>query len=85
MASFRLALSRLILLYHLNKIMSQTNTFEVGIRKYPTELYIRTKPFPPATDSYTDSHPRYTFNVALCEPATEPNTMTLKSELIEEE
>ena len=35
---------------------------EVGIRKYPTELYIRTKPFPPATDSYTDSHPRYTFD-----------------------
>ena len=38
---------------------------EVGIRKYPSQLYIRTKPFPPASDSYTDSHLRYIFNVAL--------------------
>ena len=57
----------------------------MGIRKYPTELYICTKPFPPASDSYTDSHSRYTLNVVLCEPATGQNTMIHKSDLIEEE
>ena len=59
--------------------------FEVGIRKYPSQLYIRTKPFPPASDSYTDSHLRYIFNVALCQPATEANTFIFKSEITEEE